>query len=95
MPAVETHAIHSFVNKCGEALPALDQQAVSEIAQLQSSSLFTAAFDKRCLSTRLQPIGRESSRCTTTAPRMAGQSITRRGVAHCDDDTEAVTLQIT
>jgi hypothetical protein len=41
MPAVETQTLCSFVKKSGETLPVLDQQAVSEIARLQSSFLFT------------------------------------------------------
>jgi len=41
MPAVETQTLCSFVKKCGETLPVLDQQAVSEIAHFQSSFLFT------------------------------------------------------
>jgi len=41
MPAVETHAMRSFVKKSGETLPLLDQQAVSAIARVQPSFLFT------------------------------------------------------
>lgn len=95
MLAVETMAKRSFVRRCGEISLVLDQQAVSDLAQLPP--LHIAAFDKRSLSTRQQRIiGRGCLCCTVAAPRMAGQSIARRGVATRDDDTEViVTLQIT
>lgn len=95
MLAVETKTKRSLVKRCGEISLVLDQQAVSDLAQLPP--LHIAAFDKRSLSTMQQLIiARESLRYTAAAPRMAGQYIARRGVATCDDDTEViVTLQIT
>jgi hypothetical protein len=81
-PIVDTKARLSFANENrGETFPLLDQQARFDIARLQSSlpsfccvSISTAYLRDCRLLAATAPLA------TVAAPRMAGQSITRRGV---------------